>query len=231
MIHSFRVINNVGESIDLDIRRPEDTGFLVTSVIGLTFPNADISVAEYAAFDGAIFGNNRIPQRNIVMQLIFYPENREKLSIEQIRKKCDRYFPIKQQIKFYVTNDSGTYWIIGYIESNDVNIFSNQEGANISILCDDPYFVRENSDSSFIISKIDANFSFPCSFEFEIDGYRAFKYVLSLTDNDDGIMSTITGVDHNYQPVDVYIEDMDTVENVAGGLELVIPPEDIYMPT
>ena len=124
MIQSFKIINDIGESLELDIRRPEDTGFLVSSVIGLTYPNADISVAEYAAFDGALFGNDRVPQRNILMQLIFYPENKEKLSIEQIRQKCERFFPIKRQIKFYVTNDSGTYWITGYIESNDTNIFS-----------------------------------------------------------------------------------------------------------
>lgn len=231
MIQSFKIINDIGESLELDIRRPEDTGFLVSSVIGLTYPNADISVAEYAAFDGALFGNDRIPQRNILMQLIFYPENKEKLSIEQIRQKCERFFPIKQQIKFYVTNDSGTYWIIGYIESNDTNIFSSQEGASISILCDDPYFVFENTSINHVISKIDAAFSFPCSFEFEFDEPRPFKYVLNLTDNNDGLLSTIAGIDYNYQPVDIYIEDADTAENDAGGLELVIPPEDIYIPT
>ena len=232
MIQSFKIINNVGESLDLDIRKPEDTGFLVTSVIGLTYPSADISVAEYAAFDGSIFGNNRIPQRNIVMQLIFYPENREQLSIERLRLKCDRYFPIKQQIKFYVTNDSGTYWIIGYIEANDANIFSNQEGARISIICDDPYFTKTNIDVIAPISKIIPNFSFPCSFEFTRgDSFYWVRYVLDVTENEYAETGTISGINNDDLPVDISIEDMPLTTNDAGGLELIIPEEKIYYPT
>ena len=229
MIQSFRIINDAGESIDLDIHKPEETGFLVTSVIGLTYPSADISVAEYAAFDGALFGNRRIPQRNILMQLIFYLENRQKLSVEELRLKCDRIFPVKKHIKFYVTNDSGTYWIEGYIEKNDVNIFSKEEGASISIICDDPYFTKENEELIAPVSKITGRFSFPCSFEFVRDGAAIWiKYILDTVETEYGKVGTISGINEEDQPVDISIADMPLTINDAGGLELNIPPEDIY---
>ena len=218
MIHSFKIVNDTGETLDLDIKKPEDTGFAVTSVIGLTYPTADISVAEYVTFDGAIFGNNRIPQRNIVMQLLFYQENRPRLSIEQLRHKCNLFFRIKKQITFYVTNDSGTYWIRGYIEANDINIFTNSEGARISIICDDPYFTKTNTEIAASVSKVIPNFSFPCSFEFIRD-----------TENEnDGLTGTITGIDYNYNPVDISIEDARLFENDSGGYEVFIPPDEIF---
>ena len=167
MIKSFKIVNSFGETLELDIRKPEDTGFLVSSVTGLTYPAADISTSEIALFDGAILGNRRVGARNIVMTLTFYQENRQKMSIEELRHKCYKYFPVKQQITFYVENDSGTYKIQGYIESNEINIFTQMEGAQISIICPDPYFEKQQSNIDTLISKIIPNFSFPCSFEFE----------------------------------------------------------------
>ena len=178
MIKSFKIVNNIGESISLDIRKPEDTGFLVSSVTGLTFPKSDISMSEIAMFDGATVTNRRIGARNIVMGIIFYDSNNDKNTIEELRHKCYRYFPIKQEVTFYVTNDSGTYWIKGYIEANETNIFTKAEAAQISILCPDPYFIKSDSGGTAYISKIIPNFEFPVSFEYEnvrLDGYVLYE--------------------------------------------------------
>lgn len=165
MIKSFRIVNDIGDSITMDIRKPEVTGFLIASVTGLTDPKAEIALSQISAFDGAVFGNARVPSRNIVMNIIFYEGNKEKLSIEELRHKCYNYFPLRRQITFYVTNDSGTYSIKGYVESNEINIFTKQEGAQISILCPDPYFVKSSSETNTYISNVIKNFEFPCSFE------------------------------------------------------------------
>lgn len=170
MIQSFTIVNHLGESLVLDISKPEMTGFAVLSVTGLTNPDAQISTSEIALYDGAIIGNKRLEPRNIVMSLQFYPWNYEKLSIEEIRHRCYYYFPIKKDITFYVTNDSGTYYIKGTIESNETNIFTKTEGAQISILCPDPFFVKVDSDVNDLISNVIANFQFPFSCEYEGEG-------------------------------------------------------------
>lgn len=229
MIKSFKIVNNLGESLELDIRKPEVSGFLVVSVTGLTYPNAEISSSEIALFDGAILGNRRVGQRNIVMTLTFYRENAAKMSIEELRHKCYRYFPIKQQITFYVTNDSGTYRITGYIEANETNIFTKEEGAQISILCPDPYFVKQNNDIDDLVSKIIPNFSFPCSFEFEgepVPGYPN-KYegpFLILPDRFDKIIETDASYCYGDIVVAKYI--LARESNSAGGDTATIKGDD-----
>ena len=126
MIKSIRVLNDISQSITMELKKPETTGFLVASVTGLTDPKAQISTSEIATFDGATFGNAHVGARNIVISIIFYQDNKDKLSIEELRHKFYKYFPLRKQITFYVTNDSGTYSIKGYIEAADINIFTKQ---------------------------------------------------------------------------------------------------------
>lgn len=229
MIKSFKIVNNLGESLELDIRKPEVSGFLVVSVTGLTYPNAEISSSEIALFDGAILGNRRVGQRNIVMTLTFYRENTQRMSIEELRHKCYRFFPIKQEIIFYVTNDSGTYKITGYVEANETNIFTKEEGAQISILCPDPYFVKENVDVKSLISKIVPNFSFPCSFEFEgepVPGYP-YKYdgpFVFIPDSTAKLISLKDGYSYGDIIIAKYMVEYET--NTGGGDTATIKGDD-----
>ena len=168
MIKSFTIVNHLGESTFIDIRRPEDTGFLISSVTGLTPPKANIASEPYAAYDGMVVGNTRVESRNIVLTIIFYESNTEKLSIEELRHKCYRCFPLKKVITFYVENDSGIYWATGYVESNEINIFSKNESAQISIVCPDPYFIKGKNKNTAYISNIVPVFHFPFSSEMEL---------------------------------------------------------------
>ena len=230
MIQSFRIVNNLNQSLTLDIRKPENSGFLVASVTGLSYLQAEISTSEIALFDGSILGNRRVGKRNIVMSLVFYENNRAKLSIEELRHKCYKYFPIKQQVTFHVTTDSGTYKITGYIESNETNIFTKQEGAQISILCPDPYFIKEDEDISDVVSSVVPNFSFPCSFEYDgtpIAGYDnkydgPFVIVPSYTVN------ALVELYFSYTYGDITVKRYMMVEeeNSGGGVTVTVKGDD-----
>ena len=173
MIKSCRVESDTsggvgtGAGISMELKKPEVTGFLIASITGLTDPKAQISTSEIATFDGATFGNAHVGPRNIVITIIFYEDNKEKLSIEGLRHKFYYYFPLRRKVRFYVSTDSSTYWIDGYIESNDINIFTKQEGAQVSIICPNPYFTKNNSTTTTYVSSIVPNFSFPVKFEME----------------------------------------------------------------
>ena len=167
MIQSFKIVNYLGESLFLDIRRPEDTGLLVASVTGLNYPKTDIAAQNYATYDGAKFGNLHIGTRNIVMNIIFYQDNKEKLDVESLRWRLQRYFLPKTELTFYATNEHGTFWIKGVVESNEINIFSKQEAAQISILCADPYFNKNESDRVIAVGIVDPLFEFPFSIEMD----------------------------------------------------------------
>lgn len=165
MIQAFKITNYLDESLYLDIRRPEDTGFLVSSVEGITDPKADISSSPYAISDGEIVENIHVAERNIVMTIIFYQDNYEKKSVEELRHRCYRYFPLKKELTFYVINDSGTYWIKGYVESNEIKVFTKTEGSQISIICPDPYFTKVVDNQDIYITRTVPTFQFPVSFE------------------------------------------------------------------
>ena len=84
--------------------------------------------------------------------------NRE--SIEDIRQKSYKYFPIKKNVDLLIETDNRIVKATGYVESNEPNIFSSQESAQISIICPDPYFYSTEKTVT-IFSSIEPLFEFP----------------------------------------------------------------------
>jgi hypothetical protein len=136
MIRSISVINHLNESIVLELRFPERSGFLVQGVEGLGPAKANINMTEVATNDGALYSSARTTSRNIVLDLKLL----ENPTIEDTRQASYRYFPIKKQIWLLVETDNRTALISGYVESNEPDIFSASETTKISIICPDPYF-------------------------------------------------------------------------------------------
>ena len=165
MIKAFKIVNHLQEELYLDIKKPEDTGFAVTSVTGLSYPKIDISSQTYTSQDGDVFGSMHVDKRNIVMNVTFWENNKERLSVEDLRWKLQRHFLPKEPLIFYAVNDHGTFWIKGYIESVEPNIFSSNEGAQISILCEDPNWNLEAGEQIVSIGTHEPLFEFPFSSE------------------------------------------------------------------
>lgn len=166
MIYSLAVTNYLGDRIKLELGRPENTGFLVKSITGLGPVKANVNTTEVATNDGSMFNSARLSQRNIVIQLAFvhsiYGED-----IEEIRQKSYKYFPIKKNVELVIETDNRYVRTIGYIESNEPDIFSKQEGTQISIICPDPYFYSASEDGNNVTDfySIDPVFEFPFSNE------------------------------------------------------------------
>lgn len=160
MIHSVTVTNYRGESIELDLREPEKSGFIIASITGLGPGKADINTTETSTSDGGLFNSARLPSRNIVISLFYMWKD----SIEDVRQLSYRYFPIKRKVTLLFKTDNRTAEIEGYVESNDPNIFSSFEGADISIVCPDPYF-HSLEDQTTMFSGVLSGFEFPFSNE------------------------------------------------------------------
>lgn len=159
MIKSITVTNYLGDSIKLELRRPEQSGFLIKSVSGLGPSKANINTTEVSTNDGSFFNSARLNQRNIVFDFIFVESiNRE--SIEDIRQKSYKYFPVKKNVDLLIETDNRIVKTTGYVESNEPNIFSSQEGAQISIICPDPYFYSTEKTVT-IFSGLEPLFEFP----------------------------------------------------------------------
>lgn len=163
MIKAVTVTNYLGEKLRLELARPEESGFAITSITGIGPGKATINSSELATSDGGRFNSARLPNRNIVIAVTYIWPSKNNDSIESIRQLSYKYFPIKRKVTLRFETDNRTAEIDGYVESNEPSIFSEKEGASISIMCPDPYF-RSASSGGLVYTSfgvVEPKFSFP----------------------------------------------------------------------
>lgn len=183
MIYSFAITNYLGDRVKLELGKPEVSGFLIKSVTGLGPVKANVNTTEVVTNDGSMFNSARLSQRNIVFQLAFvdtvYGE-----TIEDIRQKSYKYFPAKKSVEIVIETDNRYVKIKGYVESNEPDIFSSQEGTQISIICPDPYFYSAGEDGNNVTDfyTIDPIFEFPFSNESLTDPLLIFGEIQIKTE-------------------------------------------------
>lgn len=183
MIYSFAITNYLGDRVKLELGKPEVSGFLIKSVTGLGPVKANVNTTEVVTNDGSMFNSARLSQRNIVFQLAFvdtvYGE-----TIEDIRQKSYKYFPAKKSVEIVIETDNRYVKIKGYVESNEPDIFSSQEGTQISIICPDPYFYSAGEDGNNVTDfyTIDPMFEFPFSNESLTDPLLVFGEIQIKTE-------------------------------------------------
>lgn len=160
MIKSVTVTNFKGESLKLTLTNPDESGLIIESIDGLGPSKANINSTELATMDGSIFNSARQEERNIVMYLIMM----ESPTIEDARQKIYKYFPLKKRVKIEIETDNRHVETEGYVESNEPDIFSDQESTQISIICPDPYFYAVGASAS-AFSGVHPEFEFEYSNE------------------------------------------------------------------
>lgn len=158
MIKSITVTNYLGDSIKLELARPELSGFVVKSITGLGPGKAHINTTEMATNDGSMFNSARLPSRNIVISLGYLWV--DALSIEEIRQLSYKFFPIKKEVTLLIETDKRKAEVVGRVESNDPSIFSRDSGSNISIICPNPFFYSTATNTT-VFSGIEPMFEFP----------------------------------------------------------------------
>lgn len=179
MIKSITVTNYRGDSLKLVLEKPEESGFIVESITGLGPAKATINSTEVSTNDGSLFNSSRVTSRNIVISLRFL----WKETIEDVRQLSYKYFPVKRKLTLLIETDNRTSEIEGYVESNEPNIFSKEEGTDISIVCPYPYFYSvSNRVTSF--AGIEPAFEFPFSNESLTDPLLEFSTIRKNPDRD-----------------------------------------------
>lgn len=177
MIKSITVTNYLGESIKMELTRPEETGFIITKIEGLGPGNATINTADISTTDGATYNSARLPARNIVISIQFLSDS----SIEDIRQKTYQYFPIKKKLTLQIETDNRTSEIEGYVESNEPDIFSQEESTDISIICPYPFFYSYSKNTTSFAA-IEAGFEFPFSNESLTEPLLEFSMIRTTND-------------------------------------------------
>lgn len=159
MIESITVTNGKGETLVISLSDPLSSGFAISGATGVGPVAANVSTTSYASRDGAVFNSARVDIRNIVIGVIFMGTNTD--SVENIRHRSYRFFPVKDKITLKFKTENRECSIEGYVESNELEIFSQRESAQISVICPDPYFYDSTTSRKVaFLAKVGA-FSFP----------------------------------------------------------------------
>lgn len=204
MIKSITVTNYLDETIVLDMRHPEKSGFLIKKIDGLGPVKADINITEVATGDGARYNSARATSRNIVMKLglMFTP------SVEDVRQKSYKYFPLKKKVKLVIETDNRICETYGYVESNEPDIFSKSETTTISIICPDSYlYSTEKSITVF--------YGVEPAFEFEFSNESLTENMIEFGVIEDNAIQTIYYEGDAEVGVDIHIHALGEVTNLS----------------
>lgn len=135
MIYTIIATNAKGDSVELDLANPWAGGIAVMGASGLGPAEGTINTVNFATSDGALFNSSRIKSRDIELNLKFLGSD-----IEAVRHKMLRYFRVKHPITLDFITDYRHTYITGHVEKNEIDIFSNSEGADLTIVCPNPFF-------------------------------------------------------------------------------------------
>nr|DAT95056.1 MAG TPA: tail protein [Caudoviricetes sp.] len=181
MIKSFTITNHMNDMLKIDLEHPESSGFIVNSVSGLGAVKADINTTKLISTDGVVFNSARVNERNIVFDLMFMKTDFE--TIEDIRQKTYRFFPVKSKIDIVVETDNRNLKTKGYVESNTPNIFSKEENTQISIICPEPYFHSAGDKNVTTFYGVESKFEFPFSNESTTNPLIVFGEIRNNAEN------------------------------------------------
>lgn len=161
MIRNIKIINYKNEEVTIDINSSYSSGFNIRKIDGLGPVKANIVTTKNVTSDGDIYNSARADKRNIVFTLGFDIRTNLGLNmIEDVRHKSYQFFPLKSLVKVNIETDKRELYTYGYVESNEPDIFSNDETAQISVICPDSYFTSANErDES--LSQLKPVFKFP----------------------------------------------------------------------
>ena len=164
--HVNRALNNTkyetnNSTIHVELGQAEPThGFLVEKIEGLGPVKADINMTDLATTDGSLYNSSRLQTRNIVLTFNF----KNCPDAEAARLKTYKYLPIKRKVMLSVETADRNARVVGYVESNEPDIFSKEVKSVISIICPDPYFYsNEYGYSPHVITfaGLESEFEFP----------------------------------------------------------------------
>lgn len=158
MIKSLTITNHLGDSIVLELMRPEKSGFVIRSIEGLGPVKATINTTSSATCDGVMYNSAFMDGRDIMISLLYYQTGEE--SIEDLRQKTYRYFPNKKKIHIQIETDNRVVWTEGYVEDNNTEMFSKDSGCVITVRCPDPYLYSVD-ESNTVFYGVEPLFEFP----------------------------------------------------------------------
>lgn len=149
-MYSLIVENDSGEWLQMTGNKNYD----ILNIEGACPPAANINTSPVVGMDGTLFNSARANQRNIVLTVAIH------MPIESNRFNLYNFFRIKQLVTLKYKTQYRECYISGYVETVEVNAWSEVQTAQISIICTQPFWIA-NDDTVVRFSESIALFQFP----------------------------------------------------------------------
>lgn len=186
-----KIENASGQSLTLS---QNEQDYQIISITGLNPAPAQINTTEIAGLDGAKFNSSKLNTRNIVITLKLNGD------VEANRLTLYQMFRTKEQCTFYYQTESRNVFIQGYVETVEVDLFSQSELMQISIICPYPYFksmatiVTDISDrASAFVFPFSINIGEPIPFSIYVENRETG--VVNDSESETGVMIQIDVLD------------------------------------
>ena len=125
----LKLENTNGSVVDLN----DTDRYEVISVSGLNPPSASIFTAKSPNRKGLKYNGSTLNERIVLIQVKLRGD------IEQNRNTLYDWVDPEQFVKIHYSNDSKNVFCEGYVESCEVDLFTNNEIVSIEVLCPSPY--------------------------------------------------------------------------------------------
>lgn len=137
-------------------------------VTGLNPPRPTVSTSTVTGMDGVVVNNMKLPARYLEFTLhINAPCTANRLELIN-------FLLPKQEVRVHIKGKGVAYYIDGYVELNEYNVYTASQIMVISIVCEKPPFINEQGNTQYnLISS--GGFSFPLNFE-EKDTFKFDVY-------------------------------------------------------
>ena len=156
MLKSVFVINHHDERYELPLSNFEESGFLIKDISGMGPIATSINTSSGALSPGEFFNSSKIQPRNIVLNLLYYPDSG---LIENQRRLGYKIFEVNTPIDIEFYTDKAHVVAHGYVETHEPVFFSEMCETSISIVCPDPFLYSRN-EKIFSMSNLVRTFKF-----------------------------------------------------------------------
>lgn len=169
--------NSSGDRIDMTTTANQ---YMTSKISGLHPPPGTVSTSSYAGMDGSYLNNAFIEKRNLVISF-----EMRGVGIEKRRHALYRVVKPSRYIKvFYKTSGIDVY-TEGYVETCEIDNFTNKISGQISILCPDPYWYSSSAIHA-CYSRVSGGFIFPFPQSDEPFALGSYSTTDNIVINNDG---------------------------------------------
>lgn len=184
MIKSVTISSEYGDSFTTNLTEPVmytvnggsvginmTSNIFLTEVEGLGPVKADISMSEITTQHGSVYNSSRAKSRDIIFHFLYLDMNG--LTAEGARQRTYSIFPLGRKVTITVKTANRSARTVGYVESNEPEIFTEQAGAAITVNCPSAWFYLTGADGtqSIEFSNLSSEFEFPEVFDSDTGEY------------------------------------------------------------